>query len=191
MQMLRKLKNNKDGFTLTEVLIGIMILTVAIVAATNLLVGLVNSNQNNLTTMQAYYLAQEGIEGVRNIRDTNWLHNTNWLGKGAEELWGVSFKEGGEYSINLRDDAFTQAAAQRLDGSKISLGTLRAASPWSISSAGSREVPGFNEFKRTISIKSYEENHVLVEAKVEWELGAKHREVVLSGVLSNWKGGAL
>lgn len=187
--MWNKFKNNKDGFTLTEVLIGIMILTVAIVTATNLLVGLVNSNQNNLTTMQAYYLAQEGIEGVRNIRDTNWLHNTNWLGEGAEELWGDSFKVGGEYSINLKYDAFTKAATPGLVGSKI---FLRAASPWSISSAGSREVEGFNEFKRTISIKPYdEENYVLVESKVEWELGAKHREVVLSGVLSNWKGGAL
>lgn len=187
--MWNKFKNNKDGFTLTEVLIGIMILTVAIVAATNLLVGLVNSNQNNLTTMQAYYLAQEGIEGVRNIRDTNWLHNTNWLGEGAEELWGDSLEVGGEYSINLRDDAFTQAATRGLVGKKI---FLKAASPWNISSSGGSEVEGFNKFKRTIFIKSYnEENHVLVEAKVEWDLGAKHREVVLSGVLSNWKGGAL
>ena len=33
------------------------------------------ASQNKLT---AYYLAQEGIENVRNQRDNNWLQSKNW-----------------------------------------------------------------------------------------------------------------
>jgi hypothetical protein len=62
-------------------------------------------------------------------------------------------------------------------------------------------------FKRTIILKKYdceklkkyslsgnlcaEGKFVLVQSKVEWDIGAKHRDLVLSEVLTNWKGGAL
>ena len=63
------------GFTLIEVLVALAILTVAI---SPLLVTAVSSLrvsaliQNNLI---ASNLAQEGIEIIRNIRDTNWASN--------------------------------------------------------------------------------------------------------------------
>ena len=76
---MNKVFKNQKGFTLTEVMIGMMILTVAIVSATQLLIGIMNSNKAIIHNLQAYYLAQEGIEAVRNIRDTNWLHNKKWL----------------------------------------------------------------------------------------------------------------
>ena len=84
MKMWNKFRKT-SGFSLTEVMIGIMILTVAIVSASNLLVSLVKTNRLNVQTLQAYYLAQEGLEAVRNIRDTNWLHNLDFKGKGGVE----------------------------------------------------------------------------------------------------------
>jgi len=50
------------------------------VAATSILIALINSNKNITRTLQAYHLAQEGLEAVRNIRDTNWLNNLEYLG---------------------------------------------------------------------------------------------------------------
>lgn len=210
--MWKKLSKNTGGFTLTEVMIGIMILTVAIVSATNLLVGLISTNQNNVTSLQAYYLAQEGLEAVRNIRDTNWLHNQDWLGKESDALWGGHFEVGQEYSVNLEGAAFNRGITDGLTGD-ISL--LNSAKPWSISdgstgliykysnepdvyltsAAGTGENSGF---KRIIAIKPYEdssgsvlEGYVLVESKVAWQLGSKSRELTLASILTNWKGGAL
>lgn len=211
--MWKKLLKNTDGFTLTEVMIGIMILTVAIVSATNLLVGLISTNQNNVTSLQAYYLAQEGLEAVRNIRDTNWLHNQDWLGLGSDALWGGHFEVvGNEYSVNLEGAAFNRGITAGLTGD-ISL--LNSAKPWSItdgstgliykysngpdvyltSAAGDGENSGF---KRIIVIKPYEDSsgsvssgYVLVESKITWQLGSKNRELTLSNILTNWKGGAL
>lgn len=200
---------NESGFTLTEVMIGIMILTVAIVSATNLLVGLISTNQNNVTSLQAYYLAQEGLEAVRNIRDTNWLHNQDWLGKSSDALWGDGFEVGQEYSVDLEGSGFNQGLGGVDNGG---VGALSAARPWSISggdlssgglgavykysngtdvyltsAAGDGENTGF---KRVILIKPYE-NHVVVESKVSWQLGSKSRDLTVSSILTNWKGGAL
>lgn len=217
----KKLAGNEKGFTLTEVMVGITILTVAIVSATNLLVGLVNSNQNNLTTLQAYYLSQEGLEAVRNIRDTNWLHNQDWLGDESSSLWGDEIEIENNYSVSLEYDAFNKAPTKSGDRSG-GLASISDAKTWMISnidsggSAGGGEifrheigddvyltssVLGGGEdtgFKRTILIKKYDcgkadcdDSHVLVESKVEWKLGAKNRELVLSEVLTDWKKGAL
>lgn len=225
---MRKFGGKVAGFTLTEVMIGMMILTVAIVSATNLLIGLISSNQNNLTTLQAYYLAQEGLEAVRNIRDTNWLHNQEWLGKDSEQLWSGSFlstDDGKSYAVNLEYAGFNQGAEAPTSGApELTLGVLSVAKPWSIDDVEDgaiyRNVDGDKVylgpskdgssidtgFKRTIIIKKYdcsdsganlscdeadEDKYVLVESKVEWKLGAKDRELTLSEVLTDWKGGAL
>ena len=213
MPLIKKIKN-QAGFTLTEVMIGIMILTVAIVSATNLLIGLIDTNRNNLSTLQAYYLAQEGIEAVRNIRDTNWLHNNQWLGQSSQSLWGDTFTlppVGGEkvYSVNLEYDAFKQSVSAE---KQSTLGNLGFAKTWSISSGvddsqvflGADDGGKNSGFKRTIAIKPYDcrrildicgdedkNNYVLVESKVSWKLGSRDREIKLSTVLTDWKGGAL
>lgn len=214
---LQKFGKKVAGFTLTEVMIGMMILTVAIVSATNLLIGLISSNQNNLTTLQAYYLAQEGLEAVRNIRDTNWLHNQEWLGKDSGQLWRGSFEptdDGKSYAVNLEYGGFKQAAQE----GGFNFGILSSSKPWSIDSVEDnaiyRNVDVDNVylgpskdgssvdtgFKRTITVKKYDclscdeaddNKYVLVESKVEWKLGAKERELTLSEVLTDWKGGAL
>lgn len=63
----------QKGFTLIEIIISIFIISIAIVGvygAFSIMVILTTNASDRLT---AAYLAQEGIEIVRNIRDTNWL----------------------------------------------------------------------------------------------------------------------
>ena len=63
----------KRGFTLLEVIIAIFIVLIGVSASLALITRTVA--QMNLFSSQliASYLTQEGIEIVRNIRDTNWL----------------------------------------------------------------------------------------------------------------------
>lgn len=195
--MLKKLIKNKSGFSLTEVMIGIMILTVAIVSASNLLIHLMRSNQINLSTLQAYYLAQEGLEAVRNIRDTNWLHNQHWLGEDSGVLWDAAFEvpeadeEENLYSVDLAFDAFGQGPEKRDSFPSGGIGSLNSVRTWTISPG--EGIADENGFKRTVSIKNYPdgEDFVLVEVTVKWDVGLKERELKMSEVLSDWKGGAL
>lgn len=179
-----------------------MILTIAIVAASSLLVGLVRTNENNLRTMQAYYFAQEGIEGVRNIRDTNWLHNRDWIAA-SPDIWGSSLSNcvspdgSSSCQLTLRTETFNQSVS-------YNLADIQANAPWTLSGDdGIDYVTGDDSgFSRTITIKPYpctantcislhDEDYILVESKVTWAIGSYEHEVTLFEVLTNWKGGAL
>lgn len=111
--------SNKGGFTLVETMIGLMILTMAIVAATSLLIGLIHSNKQIVKSLQAHYLAQEGLEAMRNIRDTNWMHNLNWSKGSADFLGGVDIPDDdsvNRYVIGLKDEGWNSSQVQN-DGS--------------------------------------------------------------------------
>jgi len=68
----------KHGFTLLEVIIAIFILLVGVTAALVLITRTVSQISVSSSRLIAAYLTQEGIEIVRNIRDTNWLEGGAW-----------------------------------------------------------------------------------------------------------------
>jgi type II secretory pathway pseudopilin PulG len=85
--MLKNLNKNKfkylypnitKGFTLAEVLVAIFILVTGIIGVSFLITNTISSVNHSSKKLVAAYLAQEGIEIVRNIRDTNWLQHQAW-----------------------------------------------------------------------------------------------------------------
>lgn len=61
------------GFTILEMLLALSVLSVGIMAAFTLSISNLQTAKNNYQRILAVNLAREGIEIVRNIRDTNWL----------------------------------------------------------------------------------------------------------------------
>lgn len=202
---MKKIMQNQEGFTLTEILIGMMILTVAIVTSTSILVGLIDTNKNVVQTQQAYYLAQEGVEAVRNIRDTNWINNVNFLGD--SRVLGV-LEEGREYSLGLKSMAWKNSVKDSVDdiaryrswdffiandqNDRLCRYEEDGRSYFGICTLISGDDLGF---RRRVSVEKYCEDifdelcedSFLVKSVVSWD----DREVELSAVLTNWKGGAL
>lgn len=81
----RNWRRSKAAFTLVEVLIGMVLLSIVFSAMTALLMTSIRVNQANINSLVAYNLAQEGLEGLRNVRDSHWLQNFGWKGSDLGE----------------------------------------------------------------------------------------------------------
>lgn len=66
------------GFTIIELVIAIFILSVAVIGIYNSFSTMVVLTSGAADRLTAAYLAQEGMEIVRNIRDTNWINGNSW-----------------------------------------------------------------------------------------------------------------
>lgn len=66
-----------QGFTLVETLVAVSIFSMSIVVLMSVLGGGISDTQYAKEKMMAGYLAQEGIEYARNVRDTNVLYDVS------------------------------------------------------------------------------------------------------------------
>lgn len=222
------MKNRKKqrGFTLPEIVIGITVLLIAILTSTNLMVSITRSNKVNMNDLAAYYLAAEAVEGVRNIRDTQWLNNLKWTGDSKYDFWAGSgavaldFSEAknGSYILSRKvlDANITHLAAA---SSSFDSKHVKANAPWLINRVSkgdldngaaqlvlagkshqlvhSKHLPllssGLVEksrFSRHIVVELLTDSKMKVDAIVNWDESGRDREVRISTILTNWKGGA-
>ena len=100
----KKIKGSK-GFTLLELLIAIFIITMGLVGTMSLIQQATVQISISSPKLIASYLAQEGIEIVRNIRDTNWLkarenESIKWDDGIAAGDWEADYNENQTLSMS-------------------------------------------------------------------------------------------
>jgi prepilin-type N-terminal cleavage/methylation domain-containing protein len=84
--------NKKPAFTLVEVITVLLVISLGMIGTLSLISQNIRSQNVNENTMIAYQLAQEGIELVRNIRDTNWNYNNDWrTGMDTDGLYTMDY----------------------------------------------------------------------------------------------------
>lgn len=66
-------KMSERGFTILEVIAAIFVLLIGVLSAYSVTSQLISSTHLAANRLTAAYLAKEGVEIVRNIRDTNWV----------------------------------------------------------------------------------------------------------------------
>ncbi|MEI7777683.1 MAG: prepilin-type N-terminal cleavage/methylation domain-containing protein [bacterium] len=71
-------KNNKSGFTIIETLVAISVLLIALAGPLTIASKGLYSSYYSRDEVTAFYLAQEGIEYFRNLRDANSLAGQSW-----------------------------------------------------------------------------------------------------------------
>lgn len=161
---------NKSAFTLIETLIAITLMTVVITAVTGLILTTILANERNQRTLQATALAQEGLELMRYMRDSNWLQNYTW--NDGRDLWGGDFAPKAAPRV-----IYVQAGG--INGASI---------------GGSGEITlGALVFERAITLEAVMADGAAVPdeekatATVTWQERGQERSVELSTYLTNWK----
>ena len=72
------INHNHKGFTLIETLFAILIFSTALVSLIAIAGRGIAAADSAREQTIAHYLAQEGVEVARNMRDTNWLAQATW-----------------------------------------------------------------------------------------------------------------
>lgn len=198
---------NQRGISLIETLVALFILAIGITAALSL-VGYVSSiTASTKNKIIATNLAREGVEAVRNIRDSNWLYygeggaRDRWNDKWPKDPAGSGVMK--EYkAVLLTADNALSGVGQITNYSLVPLLSAAPAAPmpddearvYLRSGVGYTQREGEGEptiFARRISI-SYSpkpedgDNVVEVSSNVTWYEHGRQRNVMLVTKLSDW-----
>jgi len=85
--------SNKKGFTLLELIIASFVFITGVLGTFLIAQHFIFNTQTSISRLTASFLAQEGIEIVRNLRDENWLNNRDWDQGIADGIWQSSYND--------------------------------------------------------------------------------------------------
>ena len=149
-------KKTNKAFTLVETLVAISIFTMSILGLISILASCVSDISYAKQKIVASYLAQEGIEYVRNIRDNDVLYDPT----SAQNGWN-----------NVFINPFL---------SPILFPNLPSSTFYPINGS---DFPGFT---RTMSAKSISPDETTIISTVTWHQGSGNYNITFSEDLFNW-----
>lgn len=175
-----KAKKLQRGFTLLEVLVAISIFTVSSLALLSVLSQGISSTTYAKRKIIASYLAQEGIEYVRNLRDTSVISNI----PDAEAGW-VAFK--GSISPVCDTDGCYFNDLKVLTACSGETPCPNMTYDEDIGIYGYNSSWGDSGYNRVITFEMLNgDDEVKVNSTVSWEQGSGSHSVTFSDNLFNW-----
>jgi prepilin-type N-terminal cleavage/methylation domain-containing protein len=176
--MFNKFEKSQKGFTLAELLIAIFVLTTGIIGiyiAIQQSISVITYSYSRLT---AAYLAQEGIEIIRNIKDTNLLEKRS----DSSNPWNENLEAGdweAEYSQVQNIDPALYSCPSPCDFNALRF--LRLNGGFYNYASGDR-----TKFKRKISITRVGDDILKVQVTIYWQGRQKVHNLILQENLYNW-----
>jgi len=167
---------NCKGFTIIEALVSIVVLSIGITSCVGLASYVLKNSEISKDRLIAVNLAQEGIEVIRNIRDTNWLAEQAWHTDIIPNCDGTSYNRQVIYS-----DTSTAAYADtylKLDSDGYYNYTTGVDTT----------------FKRKLTVQCLEfpaasgtYNEMKIECTVYWTTRGTSKEILITEHLYDWK----
>lgn len=152
------------SFTLIEALVAIFLLTVGVAGSFALMQRVTSFTSTYSSQFIASYLAQEGIEIIRNIRDTNYLERRSWdTGIGANT----------DFRLDYRSQVFPDATCGNY---------LQHNGNFYICSTDPA-----NKFQRQITVSVPAADKMTVSVEVSWTERGLQQKVVAQTELYNWR----
>ena len=169
------------GFTLLEVVAAIFILTLGLGASFSLIqqtLAMASVVESKLT---AVYLAQEGIEIIRNIRDTNWLEQRAGMNSWDDGLTVCDPCCEGDYRTDT-SPSLTLNSLLQCDYDQLHFLDINEDGFYSYATSGSF-VP--TKFKRKITIET-EPGKAKISVEVKWTERGKFYNIEICEDITNW-----
>lgn len=176
--MKKTLKNSNSGFTLIETLVAIVVLVTVVVGTMTAVQGGISSYIFSKNQIVAFYLAQEGFEQIRNMRDENRTKNVNWLtGIAATASDPCAF--GSVCTVSPVESSVATRCAGAGSCPKLRQDTTT-------------KFYGYNSswpetiFRREITLTSISSSEIAITVTVDWSKGSVTRQFKARENLFNW-----
>lgn len=188
------MKINKKGETLIEVIAALTSLVLAGIAAMTLIISVMTSTAISKEYLIAQNLAREGIEGVTNIRDTNWLLFPSEKGAKWLDMDGVAggdkMTAGKFYKLEKGDTGefkLADGGAEDIKNETYRL-WVNKKNLYLHSQVDKIDPQPFPTFYRQITFSSMaDQDTIKVTVKVYWESKSKPTTYELSSILANYE----
>lgn len=168
------ISKNKAGFTIIELVIAIAILSSGIIGVYGAFYSITKLTSSASLRLTASYLAQEGLEIARNIRDDNFINNASWSAglENCSQGCQADYKTGTTAQISANqlqdydDNNFLKLNADGFYGYDSGVST---------------------PFKRKITITQVSADMLKVGMSVMWNYDGQPFSVETEEYLYNWK----
>ena len=175
-QISTNFKKKQKAFTLVEVLIAVSILTIGILSGFILITKVLYNTAVIQDRLTASFLAQEGIELVRQVRDSNFLQIMNgesveWKDGLADGSYTIESKAGSEQPITL---VFvdTGEGSDFLYNDDTKIYNYTTGEP--------------TTFNREIKITTINDDEIRVESIMKWKTRTIDFNLIVEDHLFNW-----
>jgi len=163
-----------SGFTLIETLVAISILLVSIAGPFTIAIKSLSSAVFARDQITAFYLAQEAVEYVRNVRDSNVLAGKDWLS-------GLSFcLNGRTCTIDAPNNAIEECGGGQCAALKYNAST----------GFYNYENGEDSMFTRTVALTAINENETAVSVTISWRTGLLSRTFNMRENILDWQQGS-
>jgi type II secretory pathway pseudopilin PulG len=159
------------GFSILEVVVSLAIITVGMIAVLNLFTQTIRSGEVSINQEIAINLAQEGIEVIRNKRDSNWI---------KLKEWNNEINETGYYKVNFAEDnKWEISKIITVDFQKLYLRDNKIYTHDNTKNS-------LTIFERLISIDA-EKSILKITSIVQWTERGSSYKIILKDNLYNWQ----
>lgn len=180
---------NSRGFTVLETLVAIAVLIVSLTAAFSVAQSGLSTSMSARDEVSAYYLAQEAVEMIKNIRDNNSINGDPWL-TGIANSSSDPCYFGNYCIIDSPNEYFAICNGSTAEDCPL-LKQDKTANSVTLGMYGAEPVATASwdttNFRRSINIKQINSDEIAVNVTVSWSKGAFSNKFVMRENVFNWQ----
>lgn len=177
--------SKSKGFTLVETLVAIFVLVIAVTGPMSAVVSSLKASFLARDQVVAFYLAQDVIEAIKNVRDKNYINNIPkyWL----DGILPACLNTENECSVDTSGLANSSNLSfqNNCNDCELYLKNISVGTVFTYNSSGTK-----TKYSRKVYFEIIQPNELKIKVEIEWSsrFGGTTKKIVVQENIYNWLG---